>query len=535
MKMFNTLLRLRLRAMFASSRRDGHKKRGPGIIILITLLVLYVAVVFLALFASVFAVLLAALQEAGKSTSVYFAIAAFLSFALCLLGSVFMTQSELYQAKDNEQLLALPIRPSVILLSRMALLLLINLLCAAVVTVPAFVIYLLLGNPSVGSVLGFLLLFLLVPFLALAVSCFLGWLIALASAHVKHKNIVSLVFMLVLFCGYMWIMLGMQRYMDAMLENIGVVVAAISPYLTVFHLVGWAIGEGNFLAGLGFVALCVGLCGVVMFFLSRSYIHIMTTKRDGVRYEYREKAARVRGRMSALLRRELGRFTSSASYMMNAGIGLLFIPVIGVLALVKGAGLAEALAAEGLEAFVAYLPSTMAVVLCFMTCMVVISAPSVSLEGKSLWIAQTLPISPLNVLLAKVLCHVLVASPFFLVGSVLCAIAVRAGVLDTIALILLPLAANAFCAFLGVALNVRFPKLDWINEANAVKSGASIALTLLIAMSASFLVAGGMTLLIMVGMPGWAAMLIFTAIYAGVCAALYGYLSGNGARRFATL
>lgn len=536
MKMFNTLLRLRLRAMFAASaRRDGAKKRGPGMIILLTLLFLYVAVVFLVLFASVFAVLMMALREAGESTSVYFAAAAFLSFALCIIGSVFMTQAELYQAKDNEQLLALPIRPSLILLSRMALLLIINLLFSAVVTVPAFAIYLALGAPTLGGVLAFLLLFLLVPFLALAVSCFLGWLIALVSSRMKHKNIVSLVFMLLLFGGYMWIMLGMQRYMENMIANIGAVIAAVSPYLTVFHLVGWAIGEGNFLAGLGFVALCVALCGIVMFFLSRSYIRIMTTKRAGVRYEYREKAAHVRGRMSALVRRELGRFTSSASYMMNAGVGLLFIPVIGVLAVIKGPGLADALAEEGLAEFAAYLPPVMAVMLCFMSCMVIISAASVSLEGKTIWIAQSLPLRPSDVLLAKVLCHIVVASPFFLVGSVLCAIAARAGIMDTIALILLPLAANAFCAFLGVALNVRFPKLDWINEANAVKSGAAPTLTLFIAMFASFLTGGGVALLIVVGMPTWLAVLVFTAIYAAVSAALYGYLQGKGARRFAAL
>lgn len=107
--------------------------------------------------------------------------------------------------------------------------------------------------------------------------------------------------------------------------------------------------------------------------------------------------------------------------------------------------------------------------------------------------------------------------------------------MDTITLILLPLAANAFCAFLGVALNVRFPKLDWINEANAVKSGAAPTLTMFIAMFASFLTGGGVALLIVVGMPTWLSVLVFTAIYAAVAAALYGYLQGKGARRFAAL
>ena len=54
-------------------------------------------------------------------------------------------------------------------------------------------------------------------------------------------------------------------------------------------------------------------------------------------------------------------------------------------------------------------------------------------------------------------------------------------------------------------------------------------------MFASFLTGGGVALLIVVGMPTWLAVLVFTAIYAAVSAALYGYLQGKGARRFAAL
>ena len=49
----------------------------------------------------------------------YFALAGILAVVLAVVGSVFLTQATLYEAKDNELLLSLPIPPSKILLARM--------------------------------------------------------------------------------------------------------------------------------------------------------------------------------------------------------------------------------------------------------------------------------------------------------------------------------------------------------------------------------------------------------------------------------
>ena len=50
-------------------------------------------------------------------------MAGIMALALAVFGSVFMTQTQLYDAKDNELLLSMPIRPLHILMSRMAVLL----------------------------------------------------------------------------------------------------------------------------------------------------------------------------------------------------------------------------------------------------------------------------------------------------------------------------------------------------------------------------------------------------------------------------
>mgnify|MGYP007101871786 CR=1 FL=1 len=73
--------------------------------------------------------------------SLYFAFAALLSFALMFVGGVFMAKFQLFEARDNELLLSLPIRPLDILLSRLFLLWLIAVVSGLPVLAPALLVW----------------------------------------------------------------------------------------------------------------------------------------------------------------------------------------------------------------------------------------------------------------------------------------------------------------------------------------------------------------------------------------------------------
>ena len=68
----------------------------------------------------------------------HFAIMGLLAILLGAFGSVFNTFSSLYLSKDNELLLSMPVRPGLILLSRMAAMLAMNFVFELVVALPVF-------------------------------------------------------------------------------------------------------------------------------------------------------------------------------------------------------------------------------------------------------------------------------------------------------------------------------------------------------------------------------------------------------------
>lgn len=538
MKTLSLLIRLRMREMFSALfRTSGQrgKKRAHVLSVLLALLLVYAAGVFMVLFFGLFAAVWVALTAEGADLSFYFGLGGVLTLALSVFGSVLATQSALYHARDNELLLSMPVSPLQVLLSRLLFLAILNGLFAAVVVLPCFAVYLLFSEVSFLAGLAFVFFFLVLALAGLAISCLLGWLLALVTARMKHKNIVSLFFGILFLCLYFAAMTALGRGAGESDINVRLLVDTLSPYLLPFSSIGGAILTGDLAVLYLFLLPAALLVGLAAFFLSRTYLRMLTTQHESARYVYREKTHRSNLPTVALIKKELRHFCSNATYMMNEGLGLLFAVGLSIYFFVERHTLLSMLEELELPGVAEMLPSLAAALLCLCSSMVVISAPSVSLEGKSIWLAQSLPVTGGQILCAKAYAHMVVATPFYLVASAFCVAASGAGVAEAVGLFLLPFSCNAFIAFLGVVWNVLFPKLDWINEAYAVKSGISVMLTMFGMMLLGGLLVIAAVVLSLLGVPGWLFMLGLTLLFGGLAVALHSYLLKRGAARFAAL
>ena len=139
-------------------------------------------------------------------------------------------------------------------------------------------------------------------------------------------------------------------------------------------------------------------------------------------------------------------------------------------------------------------PLTAGIIL-LLCAMGIVTAPSVSLEGRRLWIVQSLPVEPWQVLRAKLRLHLLCVGAPALVSAVLLAAALRLGAVQAVLLILLTLAFVFFGAQTGLLWGLRLPNLTWTNETAPIKQGAATALALLTGWAAVLLLAGGYILL----------------------------------------
>lgn len=476
--MISTLISVQLRAVLSMlfSRSNAGKKRSLGGKILIGLGVLYIAGSLGIATGFYFRELLNAFLPAGL-TWLYFSMAGIAAFVLSFVGSVFLAQSSLFLAKDNDLLLSLPIPPRNILVARTAVLYLTALFFQTVILAPALVVWLLKAPVSVAGLVMFALCGLLLPMMTLTLSILLGWLLSFITARIKRKNLVtillSLLFLGAYFLGYTWLM----GQMSSLLSRGEQLADAVRGTLFSFYHFGLAIAPGNPVSLLAFAACCLIPFVLLMALVSSNYLSILTTRRGAQKIAYHGGGIKASSLPKALVRKELTRFFTSPVYLMNTGIGLFFMLALPLFLLFdKGGSLQTMIAQFNLSGDL--LGAAAALALALMAGTVDISAPSISLEGKSLWILQSLPVKPIQALLAKAAAHVLLCVPPILVSGILMAVVLRLGIYSTVMAILLPLLASVFSALLGVAVNLRFPKLLWRTETEPVKQGVSVILTM---------------------------------------------------------
>ena len=529
--MIKNLLSIRLRSTFAAMKNRGGAsgKSSVGRGVLFAVLYLYLAVTFLGIF-SYMAFTLASATVAAGLDAMYFGMFMLVSFSVVFILSIFETKSELFDCKDNELLLSMPIKPGDIVISRIAVVLVYNYIETAFVMLPAIVVYAIFDG-SLAGIVGAVLVSLLLPLLATALSSGVGYAVAAVSRRFKKNSFVtltvSLAAMALYFVGYS----ALIGKLENITENEGYVMAEI-PALT-------AIGGAAMLSPLPFAALAVLSVAAALLawkIISDNYISIVTDNRGAKRVEYRARSLQRSSAFMALSRKELGRFLGSTNYMLNGGIGAVFMPVAAIVALVNRESvepLISELSLMGIDGrgVVSVLVATGLLVVGSMT---MISSSALSLEGKSLWILKSMPIPARTVLLAKCVPHFLVTTIFSVPSSVLFAIAVGAPIWSWLFILLIPVVGNVVFSLLGIAINTAFPKLEFEHETQPIKQSLATFVMMLTSFVVS-LIGAGIALLLSVAVSPVLAAIAVLVIYAAAAVGLYFTVCGPCAGKYEKL
>lgn len=417
------------------------------------------------------------MAEAGMSWF-YFAIMGLMAILLGAFGSVFTTYSSLYLPKDNDQMLSLPIPVDTLIAARLLGVYLMGLMYSGVVVLPAIIVYWATVSAAPLHLLAGVLFLLLISLFVMATSCLHG----LGGGQ------------------------GQPEAEEQKLRHRGAVAGVLRPVLLLLLLQGHLSADGAAaehrplwrqgpLLRLPRVPLRSGgrrrspvhaasdgghrraVRPDVAAALPQLPLHRHGLRPCGPQGLPGQGPSRCRSISSALLDRELRRFTSSANYMLNCGFGTLFLVLASGFLLWQGRELLE-LVSQSFPERSGAMPVLLAFVLCLLSAMNDTTAPSVSLEGKQLWLAQSLPVSPWQVLRAKLRLQLLITVPPMLLCLV-CLLAVYPGSpLELLFIAVTALSYALLMALLGLFLGLKMPNLSWTNEVVPIKQSACVALSL---------------------------------------------------------
>ena len=474
--MVKILLKKQLTEIFRSYFYDAKKNKARSKAAITGYIVLFI-VLMVGILGGMFTFLSVSL--CGALTAVgfdwlYFAIMGLLSVFLGAFGSVFNTYSGLYLAKDNDLLLSMPIPVGTIMISRLLGVYLMGLMYSGVVIIPAAAVYLIIGSHSLPAVIGCVLLVLLISVFVLTLSSALGWLVAKISLKLKNKSFITVIVSLLFIGAYYFFYFKAQDIISDLIANAAKYGDKIKGSAYPVYIFG-RVGTGDFAAMLIVTAVVLLLFALMWTLISRSFLKIATATGKTAKKKYRETKSQKRSVQSALLHREFTRFVSSPNYMLNCGLGILLLPILGIALLIKGNTLMLVMN----ELFGKNSGSTVILLftaVCAVASMNDMAAPSISLEGKSLWLAQSLPLKPIDVLKAKLNMQ-LILTGVPVIFCMLCA-----------AFMLTPLQfASAFVSALTFVLllslfdlfiGLKMPNLNWTSEITPIKQSGGVMIAM---------------------------------------------------------
>lgn len=515
-------------AQIFRDKRTGKRRSKVGGYVLIVILVLS----YVGMAASFYFVADTLLKMISPEMSfLYYFVMGLIAVAIGLLGSVFNAYSTIFQAKDNELLLSMPIPPRYIVFTRVVSLAAFAAVYEGVILIPAFIARLVEKPVTALVVVNYLLLYLFVTMFVVALTLALAFVVAAIARKVKRKSLVTVVTSLALLALYYYLYYTAQSKI-AELAQMTTVPESIKGGLFLFYYMGLA-AEGDAAGMAIFAAISAALFALAYFLLSFFFIRFNIHVKSGVGKVRKEKAKAASPRL-ALFRRELKHYLSLPVYILNASFGTLFMLIVGVGVYIKADMLQTVFGTVA-----AMFPNMNgavfgATVVLLMAAMNYITAPSVSLEGNRMWIVRSLPIKATELFRAKIELHLAITLLPALFATSALVYALRPGAFVSVMMFVTVGAFVFFTACLGLALNLLKPSLEWKSEIYAVKSGVAVFIA---TMGNMFLVLvlGALYLFLSKYMSDGYYLIALAVLFAGGSAALVKWIGGRGVKRFEAL
>ena len=415
----------------------------------------------------------------------------FLISILTLVEGIYKSGSLIFNCRDDQLLLSLPIKRRTVLFVRIFKFYVFELLFSSMFMIPLAVAYIRWADKLDGTffLTSFVMLFML-PIIPIVLSCVLGVITASVASRFKYKNVVQIVItMLVLL-----LLLYGSYNIDNLFNYLAKHASSINDLITkIYYPAGLYANLAinfNFKDLIVFVLTNILIFSIMIFILSKFYFKInsrlkrvTTTKKinvEGLKY----KANSVYG---SLIKKELGTFFKTPVFIINAGFGLVLFMVASVGLIFKfdsmisiftdpsTINISKDLITNNLSILIFMLISATA----YMTS---ITNSVISLEGRNINILKSLPIKVKTVLMSKVYSSLVLTTPILLLGSIILCVKLKISIIETLLLLILSLLIPLVSHFIGLIINLKFPKLDAENSTEVVKQSTSSFIAVMIGM-----------------------------------------------------
>ena len=457
--------------------------------------------------------------EAVNMQFVLLTLFVMLTSIMTLIEGIYKSGNLLFNCKDDNLLLSLPIKKSTVLFIRVFKFYLFELLYNSLFLLPAMIVYAIKCNPNITFYIVSFIGLLVFPIVPILLSCLIGTVITFIASKFKGKNLVQTFITVVMLLVIMFFSYNSENLVTSIAKN----ASSINDFITKLYYPAGTYIElvTNFsiVKLLEFIGVNLGLFAATIILMGKIYFNTNSSVKS-VKIGTSSKNYIIKSStpIKALIKKEFSRFINSPVFVTNAGFGLILYILACILLVVKFDSVVEMFAKS--EEFITidfmenYIPVILFGLICFASFMTSITSSMISLEGKSFNILKSLPIKPYTIIKSKVLTSILIMVPCILIGNTIVFVKFSFDfisiLLILISSILLPLLAET----IGIIINLKYPRMDAKNDTEVVKQSMSSAISVFIGMALLGLSAFLLFKAILANISGNVIMLSFIFVYA---------------------
>lgn len=525
---------------FGQSEGDEKKKKrslirkaggGAGKVLLF-LLILMALASYLFMFGLTFNTYEVLGQVLGFGSGLSLSFCSFISFIMLLVFSFMMSIDMLFKGRDLAMLRTMPLTDAEITVSRVIAMYLYMLPLHMIMAVPAVVIYL-LYNPFCGATIpGILITVLVLPLVPVCLAALLGALTAKIGGKGPGRLVMQLTLIIVIVVLFSLLQMGKLSNLDpteaASLEEysqmggaLGFVASNLESILRVAPMLRWnasLMGSGALTGSLLAVGTTLVLCALCVWGVSSMFYGICSSmESEGKGRSHRaavEPVYRRSSQLRALLSREWYILRSSSSFMIEI-IGESLVPVL-ILVMWGAMGMLGQMTSGlvGMQGAV-YFPLIVCGILLLVQGLDMVSATSVSRQGKLFYTDRVFPVDYRVLINAKLLMHLTLAFAPNVLYTIAVTVLFGLGIWDMLWIILVNFIFAVGMCYLGLSLDYTKPNLTWKNPQQAVKNNLN-GLKSMGLCAATVLITGGVCVLLILKVDYWPCYIWVPAALTGI-------------------
>ena len=463
---------------------------------------------------------------------------------ITILEGIYKSGPLLFNCKDDQLLLSLPIKRRTVVFIRILKLYVFELLYNSMFLLPVMVAYVRWGNVGPTYYLTCFVMLLMLPIIPIVISCIIGAITSGISSKFKYKNVVEIVISMIALVGVFYFSFKVEDVFNYLLANAESINDFIIKRYYPAGVFSKLVIDFNVKDLLIFISVNIAVMAATILVLGKFYFSINSKLKSVNTSKVHSKVEplnfKAKSQTNSLIRKEINTFFKTPVFIVNAGFSLVLFLVLAVLMAIRFDSVATILINEesGLGIAKELIYNNLSIIIfaliTFGTFMTSITSSIISLEGRNISILKSLPIKTKTILMAKVKAALLITTPAILVGDLILFIRFRTNIFEALLLVVLSILMPLISHFLGIIINLKYPKLEWESPAEVVKQSTSSFIAVMLGMVLLMIIVGITCALIGKFLPIF-VLLVATGISGLINLILYLYLTKRSVKDFNNL